>query len=141
MLSLTRRSIVMTMKLGTIVKNLDTNIVGVVVRDTWGISTPNEERVVYDGSDEDDAAERTSLEVIGTYEARITDPSKCGMGMGKLCCRYLSVEVGGFACERFSGLRDGINLKSNMGSQGVPRHLFPFCQENIQADIASSQLS
>ncbi|MHB1865421.1 MAG: hypothetical protein ACYCPS_04675 [Candidatus Saccharimonadales bacterium] len=127
----------MNMELGTIVKNNGNGLIGVVAQDLMSCCTSEEEPIVYDGLDTSIGTDREQLEVIGKYDAPISDPRKCGYAAGVFCCRYLSCTPDGWACQRFSELRTSINM-TDTNAQGNPQRLFPDCQEDIQQAIAAS---
>jgi hypothetical protein len=126
----------MNMEVGTIVRNKNNDYVGVVALDVMACCSASEEPVVYDGTDAFIGTDRSDLEEIGTYDPEVADPEKCGAGHGEKTCRYLTFSEDGFTCGRFSVLRNAI-IGSSTEAQGVPKSLYPVCQEEIQASIES----
>jgi len=90
---------------GTKVKNVHKKKVGVVVPDVHGLSDSHEEMVVWDGSDVGVHAEVDQLRAIGRYDPNVADKEKCGIHMGSLGCKYLSVGESGDRCLRFDDQR------------------------------------
>ncbi len=117
------------------VENMSTGEPGVVALDIVNTCAPNEEPVVYDGSDATFGTDRDELKVVGQYKQRVADPDACGLGLGALSCMYLGLKPSeGPVCLRFSDLRKDILMRAHtMKAQGSPTHLFPGCQADIQA--------
>lgn len=113
------------MKTGTIVKNTETGQLGIVVQDSFGCCTPNELAVVYEGTTSFLGTDTGVLKEIGTYDAT-PDYERCGAGKGAACCIFLAVGVGGFCCERFSGLRDDLIFR-DMKAKRNPPEPYPEC--------------
>lgn len=120
------------MELGTIVRNRETGEVGVVAQDILSCCGPDQEPVVYDGSDAFLGTNRDELELIGTYDKRIDDPKRCGAGLGEYACIYASFEGGDTVCQRFSPLRNTLIFRT-MTASARPAHLKPECQNDIMS--------
>lgn len=121
-------------EVGTMVRNTHADEEGVVALDIMGCCSDNEEPVVYEGRDAFIGTDRSHLEVTGTYDPTVANPELCGAGQGEKTCRYLTFGDGNFLCGRFSEFRNAI-LSSNTTAKGVPKGLYPQCQEDIQAAI------
>jgi len=115
------------MKTGTRVVNLETGIQGHVINDSFRCCSPEEILVVYDkttfGSGTDNKILSILPEVIQT-----PDPQKCGSGRGADCCIFLTMGLGGFSCERFTGLRDTLIFKT-MNAKRDPGEPYPECMK------------
>lgn len=72
---------------------------------------------------------RENFELLGPEDA-IADPTKCGAGKGKACCKFLVVGSNGFECARNGSLHYTIIFKQ-MTATMEPSSLYPHCQEEI----------
>lgn len=117
---------------GTIVKNKNTGKDGVVIPDDFRCCSPNQECVVYDGTDVFLGTDKEVLEVVGEYDESVTNPFDCGLGLGSFCCKYLTmVGPNDFKCARFSPFRNQIIFRE-MRAKGEPLGLKPKCQDEIK---------
>jgi hypothetical protein len=82
---------------------------------------------------------------VGKFNPNIpnADPRKCGLGLGKACCRYLfQNQFYKYRCGRFTISRENLNMNADEGRQeyiGKPHHLYPKCQEEILASAEQEQ--
>ncbi len=115
------------MVLGTVVKNTITKKKGVVITDRFGVCSPEEILVVYDGTSSGLGTDHESLEIIGPENA-VADLEKCGANT-KECCIFLTMAASGPECDRFGSLRDNIIFRENqMNATRHPTQMYPECQ-------------
>ena len=116
------------MKTGTLVRNTDTGIIGVVVDDSFGCCSKEEVPVVYEGVTYSSGTPLENLEDLGPENAR-ADLKKCGAGQEEKCCIFLAIGKNGVECQRFGSLRISIILrKESTTAKREPTQLFPNCQ-------------
>lgn len=122
----------------SVVRNTETDELGVTVTDNWGVCSPSETPVIYEGSTASIGTDTTKLVVEGEFSESYGDLDKCGAGKGEYTCRYLGL-VGalGPACLRYSSLRYEIESRDNLTAKANPKKIYPACQEEIQAGIAA----
>lgn len=129
----------MYIPLETVVRHKKTGNVGVTAPQIFP-DLEGSVGVVYDGYDSYVETMPDDLEVVGAYEAPIPDPEaaqRCGAGSGAGACRYLTMQPGGFKCARFSTLRNTL-IFAKMNANGIPKHRYPECQDDILAAIAAN---
>jgi hypothetical protein len=98
--------------------------------------------VVYDRFDDPQPLNVPIVHIYNElYEKKITEPEKCGLSLGKACCRYLvESSENEFTCERFSWLRESCNYKAENGLQEnvqKPSRLEP---PNCQREVTLASL-
>ena len=109
------------------VRSKETGEMGFVINDSFGCCSPNEDLVVYDGTNTGWGTDQRLLEVV-EFEKPIPDPVKCGAGKGAECCIFITAGPTGFECERFTGLRDSLIFKT-MRAERDPKEPYPLCMK------------
>ena len=113
--------------MGTLVRNKNTKVVGVVVDDPFNCCSEKEVPVLYEGVTFSSGTFPENLEIIGQENAQ-ADLEKCGAGQGENCCIFLVIGETGPECERFGSLRTSLIFKEGMVAKREPAQLFPNCQ-------------
>lgn len=117
---------------GKKVKNVKTNLVGVVVSDPYGCCDSHEVPVVYEGTT---AFLGTDINILKELEDESpkADLIGCGAGKGKDCCIFLTVGKDGPECQRFTSLRNTLIFKKEkMNAQREPTEMYPKCMTWIK---------
>ncbi len=113
---------------GTVVRNHESGVKGVVIDDPFEVCGPNEVPVVYEGTTLYGGTDVEKLELIGPENAQ-ADFVKCGAGRGEEACIFLTIGPEGPECQRFGSLRNAlIARKESMTAQREPSQLYPACQ-------------
>lgn len=115
---------------GTIVKNKDgrQGVTFPDMRPPMDCLGPGEVLVEYEGTNTGEGTLETELEVVGPEDPK-PDPRKCGAGQGAECCRFVTVSVGGFCCERHTQLRHTLIFQSGMSARRQPTEAYPACMK------------
>lgn len=102
---------------------------GVTCPDIMSCCAEWETPVVFDGESSFQGIQTDRLTIIGPENAVITDPEKCGAGLGRDCCIFLTCGPKGFECDRFGDLRFQLIMKSgSFTAKRKPTAMFPLCQ-------------
>ena len=112
------------MNIGTRVRNRENRKEGTVIQDSFQCCSPEEELIVYDGTNTGLGTDRGFLlEIVS--EVEIPDLKGCGAGRGEQCCIFLTVGLEA-NCERFTSLRDSLIFKT-MNAKRNPEEPYPAC--------------
>jgi len=122
---------------GTLVKNLESGIVGVTVSDPFGICS-SDETPVCTGGEGFVGVETSELEKVGVYNPKVGDLDKCGGGKRDKACKFLALGPEGVECARFGPLHFTLIGRVDMVAKASPEALYPNCQEEIQKGLADS---
>lgn len=109
------------------VLNKETGKIGFVVGDSFRCCSPEEDAVVYDGTNIFIGTDRSLLEEID-FEVPIPEPTKCGAGRAEECCIFLTVGANGFECGRFGNLRNTLIFRT-MNAKRNPKEVYPQCMK------------
>jgi len=115
------------MKIGSRVKNIETNGEGWVIADSFGCCDESEELIVWDGTNTGFGTDRKLLKEIESPEI-IAIPEKCGAGRESECCIFLTAGSSGFNCDRLTSLRDSLIFRT-MSAKRNPTESYPECMK------------
>lgn len=118
------------MQIGTIIRHKESGNIGVVCPNLPGYlrcGDPKDITVQFEGSSATNELPPGEFEFVGPENPVITDPKKCGMGLGKDCCIFLTVNgAAGFECQRHGPMRWSLIFKT-MTSERNPGEFYPRC--------------
>lgn len=115
------------MDLGTKIRNIDTDSIGVVVSDIANCCEHDEIPIEYEGDNYFTGTDVNKLESLGPLNPE-AEFKGCGGGKREKCCKFLTAGPNGLDCERFSSLRNTLIFKNGMSAQRQPSEPYPECK-------------